>query len=316
MEEGQLIDTPAVLAATVEPATVPEGEAGEAGVEGAPAPDTATPTEAVAAAAEEEVEEDDDDEEGGEWHHVVSYAWATDAQLYPMVLFEEGAIDWAQYNEASSRDAETRQDSAASAARLPKPAKAESPSRAEEEPPPAEAATAAEPAEPPVAEPAAEVATATGEAEAEAEAVVGRMAAELLMSSPGAAAALPPHALGALGGATRLPVAARPHPLHEPIAREDEARRRLGAILHAHLEAYGKVRAPGADAGVDSDADDDADDAWEAALARSREEDVTRLLSFEADLLEGFATALRPVGDARMRRTTAASRRPRHGRRR
>ena len=40
--------------------------------------------------------------EGGA--HDVSYAWAPDDNLFPMVLYEKGPIDWAQYDETESPD--------------------------------------------------------------------------------------------------------------------------------------------------------------------------------------------------------------------
>ena len=100
MSKGQLIGTPAVLAGVV----VPEGVVVAEGEEGAPAPDAAAEAaEAEAAEAEAAAvvssEEEDEDEETRD---VVSYAWAADSQLYPMVLFEKGDIDWAQFGEASS----------------------------------------------------------------------------------------------------------------------------------------------------------------------------------------------------------------------
>ena len=98
MGKGQLIGTPAVLAGVV----VPEGvavEEGAEGEEGAPAPDAAAEAAEEAAAAVVSSEEEDEEEET---RNIVSYAWAADSQLYPMVLFEKGDIDWAQFDDEAS----------------------------------------------------------------------------------------------------------------------------------------------------------------------------------------------------------------------
>ena len=92
-------------AAPAEPAEVATGDEVEAVAE---APVAEAPVAEVAVAevkvAEAAVADSDDDEEEAV-EHIVHYGWANDADVFPLILYEKGPIDWTEYDATTGAEA-------------------------------------------------------------------------------------------------------------------------------------------------------------------------------------------------------------------